>query len=293
MNQEALSLAHSKALAAAGRLRLPFRSKTWKGQSGEFQGGGVGSSMDFQDHRTYVPGDDPRHINWQAYARTGTYTMKLYREEVRPVVDIALDVSSSMFFDEAKATRVAELFYFCVESSYRSGAATHIHLVQGDVTRAIPVEAVRHHGWFDEITRFPQGDPAVAPNLSHLVFQQNAIRVLISDLLFDLDPDPLLHLMGARQGFPIILCPHLSSEGEPDWMGNYEFIDVERKTRHQHRVEPSVLKRFKASYIRHFSLWKQSAQRHQALFARVAAEADLQSSLSHEAVPVGALEIAH
>ncbi|MFN9663179.1 MAG: DUF58 domain-containing protein, partial [Akkermansiaceae bacterium] len=26
--------------------------------------------MDFQDHRSYSPGDDPRHINWQAYART-------------------------------------------------------------------------------------------------------------------------------------------------------------------------------------------------------------------------------
>ena len=49
-----------------------------------FSGSGTGSSLDFQDHRAYSPGDDPRHINWQAYARTGSYTMKLFREEVRP-----------------------------------------------------------------------------------------------------------------------------------------------------------------------------------------------------------------
>ncbi|MEJ6642028.1 MAG: DUF58 domain-containing protein [Akkermansiaceae bacterium] len=40
----------------------------------------MGSALYFQDHRAYSPGDDPRHINWQAYARTGQYTMKLYRE---------------------------------------------------------------------------------------------------------------------------------------------------------------------------------------------------------------------
>src|SRR5690606_38681434 len=107
-----LTRCHSHALAAAARHRLPLRSRVWKGHAGEFQGAGVGSSLDFQDHRSYVPGDDPRHINWQAYARTGQYTMKLYREEVRPLVDVVLDASDSMFFEPAKAARTAELFYF-------------------------------------------------------------------------------------------------------------------------------------------------------------------------------------
>ena len=110
MNVEVLQRCHSTALAVAGKLRLPLRSRVWKGQTGEFTGGGTGSSMDFQDHRAYSPSDDPRHINWQAYARTGSYTMKLFREEVRPVVDLVLDASESMFFDERKATRTAELF---------------------------------------------------------------------------------------------------------------------------------------------------------------------------------------
>ncbi|MEI7928161.1 MAG: DUF58 domain-containing protein [Verrucomicrobiales bacterium] len=110
MTRDDLQRSHSRALAAAGRLRLPLRSKVWRGQAGDFNGSGTGSSLDFQDHRTYVPGDDPRHLNWQAYARTGHYTMKLFREEVRPVVDLIFDASESMFFDPAKAARSAELF---------------------------------------------------------------------------------------------------------------------------------------------------------------------------------------
>jgi uncharacterized protein (DUF58 family) len=73
--------------------------------AGEFTGSGSGASMDLQDHRAYSPGDDPRHINWQAYARTGQYSMKLFREEIRPVVDLILDASSSMFFSPEKASR--------------------------------------------------------------------------------------------------------------------------------------------------------------------------------------------
>lgn len=96
MTSEALKDAYTRSSTCANRLRLPLRSKVWRGGSGDFAGAGTGSSMDFQDHRNYVPGDDPRHINWQAYARTGQYTMKLYREEVRPVIDLICDVSPSM-----------------------------------------------------------------------------------------------------------------------------------------------------------------------------------------------------
>jgi len=293
MTRDELIKAHAHASAATERLRLPMRSKVWKGQAGEFMGAGVGSSLDFQDHRTYVPGDDPRHINWQAYARTGNYTMKLYREEVRPVVDIVLDASESMFLDPIKSTRTSELFYFAVESARRSGAATTVHLVRGSTVRATPAEGVGHHKWLDEARSLKSDDAAAAPDMSRIAFRQNAIRVFISDLLFEVNPEPILHLLSARQGSPILLVPHAKAESDPDWSGNYEFIDAERDSRHPHRIEPTVLKRYKATYAKHFALWKQSAQRHRSAFARVAAEPDFQTALFAEAVPTGALEIAN
>jgi uncharacterized protein (DUF58 family) len=103
----ALRTLHVRARGWARVLKLPFRQQRWRGHAGEFLGGGTGSSLDFQDHRLYLPGDDPRQINWQAYARTGTYSMKLYREEVRPLVDVIMDVSASMFAFPAKEQRAA------------------------------------------------------------------------------------------------------------------------------------------------------------------------------------------
>lgn len=293
MTTEELQHCHSRALAAAGRLRLPLRSKVWRGQAGEFNGGGTGSSLDFQDHRSYVPGDDPRHLNWQAYARTGHYTMKLYREEVRPVIDLIFDASESMFFDPVKAARSAELFYFIVATARANGASVGIHVVRGDASVRVDPDSIATHRWLEVARALPAADVSAPLDLSRVSLRANAVRVLISDLLFPGNPDPLLRHLGQRHGSTIVFSPFLESEAKPEWAGNYEFVDAERQTRHQHRIEPSVLDRYLAAYARHFALWKQSCRRHQAAFARIPAEPDLATALFSAAVPAGALETSH
>lgn len=293
MDHSALQLAHTTALAAAGRLRLPLRSRSWQGQAGEFAGSGTGSSLDFQDHRAYSPGDDPRHINWQAYARTGSYTMKLFREEVRPVVDLILDASESMFFEERKAARTAELFYFITESCAAAGASLTIHAVRGDAAARLDPATPRTHGWLETARNLSVADPAIAPDLTKVPLRANAIRVFLSDLLFPGDPEPMLRHLGQRHGSTVIFSPWLEAEARPDWSGNYEFIDPERQSRHPHRIEPATLRRYLDAYTHHFALWKTAARRHQAALARIPAEEELITALFREAVPVRALEPAH
>jgi uncharacterized protein (DUF58 family) len=281
---------HHRAIAASARVRLPLRSRVWKGQAGEFAGAGTGSSLDFQDHRLYVPGDDPRHINWQAYARTGSYSMKLYREEVRPVVDLILDVSPSMFFDPQKAERVCDVFYLCVESARRSGASLHVHLLWGDVTRMVPYEAIVTHQWRDIIAQCTPNDPTMPPQVHRVSLRGNAIRILISDLLFPGEPEPIVRPLQQRQGSGILLVPYLPTEMDPDWSGNYEMVDAEKGSNHPHRIEPNTLKRYKEAYVQHFALWKQASQRQQVIMARVPSIVDLQKALHSEAIVFGALE---
>lgn len=285
-----LAQCHSRALAAAARFRLPLRSKVWRGQAGEFTGGGTGSSLDFQDHRAYSPGDDPRHINWQAYARTGSYTMKLFREEVRPVIDLILDTSESMFFDERKANRTAELFYLIAESSQAAGASVATHLVRGDARLTLDPSTLRSHAWLEKARALKPTDPSQPPDLSRLPLRANAIRVWISDLLFPGDPDPLLRHLGQRHGSTIIFAPFLESEANPAWSGNYEFVDPEHHSRHPHRIEPATLRRYLEAYANHFALWKQTAIRHQTLFTRIPCETDLIPTLYQTAVRANALE---
>lgn len=291
MNHEELQSCHARATLLAGRLRLPLRGRVWRGQAGEFAGAGVGSSLDFQDHRAYVPGDDPRHINWQAYARTGQYTMKLFREEVRPVVDILMDVSESMFFDPAKAARSAELLYLIHESASRAGAATRVQLVRGAATRSIDHEAVLTHRWHAMAAELPAAEAAAPPALGQVAVRNRSIRVLISDLLFPGDPAPALRDLARSHGSLVIFAPFLTSEANPDWDGSYEFVDVERATQHPHRIEPAVLRRYRDAYANHFAMWKTCARRYQAALARVAAEPPLEPALTEEALNVGALEL--
>ena len=92
------------------RYALQIPQVAASGLTGSRSGRRAGSSIDFQDYREYQPGDDLRFIDWGIYARTDRLTVKLFREEVTPHLDLILDGSRSMHLEEtAKAGAVAKL----------------------------------------------------------------------------------------------------------------------------------------------------------------------------------------
>lgn len=286
----ALRAIHARARGWARVLRLPFRQQRWRGHAGQFLGTGVGSSLDFQDHRVYLPGDDPRQINWQAYARTGSYSMKLYREEVRPLADVLFDVSASMFAFPDKERRALELFAFTVEAALQTGAALRCFLVRGASHRLLENDAILGGGWPEQISRLDPAAPGEAPALAHVPVRAGAMRVLISDLLYPAEPEAVLGALSTRNGRGIVLAPFSAEEADPGWDGNYEFIDAESLAEHDHRVEPDMLARYTTAYARHFQLWKAAAAKHGTALVRVAAEADFQKALQAEGLATGAVE---
>lgn len=277
---------HRRMQAAAEQMRLPFRNRTWRGQTGAWLGAGIGSSIDFQDHRPYLPGDDPRYIDWQAYARTGQYTMKLYREEVSPLVDLVLDVSASMFLNESKSARTLELFFFSAESARRSSGSLRCYAA--DATRVTPLAIEQVLGAADVLTSSETG----APELQLVPWRQGSLRVLISDLLFPGTPGGMLSALSASKGRGVILAPFSSEESQPDWTGNIEMTDCETQRRRIQRVTADLLARYTQSYTRHFSLWREQARKHAVAVARIASEYPFADALRAEAMPVGAVEFA-
>ena len=281
----------AKAQAWADIFKLPLQHRTWRGQTGDFQGSGVGSSLDFQDHRSYVPGDDPRHINWQAYARTGHYSMKLYREEVRPLIDVVFDVSDSMSFDPGKERRAVELFYFAIFAAMKSGATVATTIVKGEHHRRLTDDLIHSHAWPKIVQDLPDTPSAAPPDLRPVPFRAQSLRLFVSDLLFTESPDIVLRSLVRGSGHGIILTPFLRSEATPDWEGNFEFIEAESKERHPHRVEREMLRRYLAAYQRHFELWKNLCRKYDVILSRVPCEPDFQSAIQLEAITSGALEI--
>src|ERR1035437_4643445 len=62
-----------------------------------------GFSIEFAEHREYVPGDEIKHLDWTVLARTDRYYVKQYEQETNLRATICLDASASMGFGNAVA----------------------------------------------------------------------------------------------------------------------------------------------------------------------------------------------
>src|SRR5579864_8079240 len=81
---------------AGSRFALGVSRRLPQGRAGLHQGGRAGSSLEFKEHRDYQAGDDLRHIDWNAYARSDQLAVKVFHEEVNPHLDLVVDGSRSM-----------------------------------------------------------------------------------------------------------------------------------------------------------------------------------------------------
>lgn len=72
----------------------PASNDTWLGS---FASDKRGHGTDYDDLRRYSPGDDIRHIDWRASARTGELHTRLYREEKEHKTTVICDLRPCMF----------------------------------------------------------------------------------------------------------------------------------------------------------------------------------------------------
>lgn len=65
-----------------------------------------GPSAIFKEHRAYRPGDDPRLIDWRAFARSDRYAIKHFEHETQLRGTLALDISPSMHWGSGDVTKI-------------------------------------------------------------------------------------------------------------------------------------------------------------------------------------------
>ncbi len=86
-----------------------------------------GFSVEFAEHREYVPGDDPKHIDWKVYGRSDRFYIKEYEEETNLTATILLDASESMKY-RSQPDRPSKLEY----ASYIAASLAYLILRQRD-----------------------------------------------------------------------------------------------------------------------------------------------------------------
>jgi uncharacterized protein (DUF58 family) len=91
----------------------------------------LGVSMDFAEHRAYMPGDDIRRIDWKVFGRTDRYYVKQFEAETNANFSVVLDTSKSMRWASGEISKLdygkflgASLAYFSNQQRDRVGCAT-------------------------------------------------------------------------------------------------------------------------------------------------------------------------
>ena len=88
-------------LAGLARLRFTIKNKAVSQYEGGRRSSIKGRSTEFSGFREYIPGDDMRYVDWNAYGRLDKLYIKEYMEEREGVINIFLDTSKSMDFGSA------------------------------------------------------------------------------------------------------------------------------------------------------------------------------------------------
>ena len=98
----------------------------------------AGFAVEFAGHREYVPGDDPKHLDWRVYYTRDKYFVKQYELETNFVCHLVLDVSASMRYGEGReqkllyaAQMATVLGYSVVRQSDKVTLATFDDRVRG------------------------------------------------------------------------------------------------------------------------------------------------------------------
>lgn len=216
----------AEVAAAAARYRLRLGTVRYRGRTGSRRGLGVGSSLEFLDFRDYVPGDDLRHVDWRAYARTNELRIRLHQEEVAPYVDVLVDPSASMVSTAAKERAVRALVQVLPRWARREGAAARVLVLGGSAVDPAGIGFT---------------DAATAPALPTTALRPSSVRVLVTDGLWQGDPVPLLQraMAGASQ----FACVQVLDPWElsPTADGATTLVDVETGDRREVQLDARSL----------------------------------------------------
>ncbi|WP_287408500.1 DUF58 domain-containing protein [Oceanithermus sp.] len=192
----------------------------------------AGESLDFMELRGYTPGDDPRFVDWKAYARTGRLYTRVWEGEERARFTLWLDGSPSMELHgkRAYAREVARVLLAAALPD-----ETHA-LTPGGLRR------LRRPSEHDRLEADPRGPMAA---LGELVRARGQL-VLITDALDEGDWSAFLRRLAPRR--PLLVQVLAPEELDPP-RREAEWRDVE--TGRRQRVDAAGLAAWRTALEAH------------------------------------------
>jgi uncharacterized protein (DUF58 family) len=246
--------------------------------SGSRSGRRAGSSIDFQDYRDYQPGDDLRFIDWSIYARTDRLTIKLYREEVAPHLDLILDGSRSMNLEETAKARAAAQLTALLATSAANAQCTRAVWLSGEGFHRLPNDSLPPSAW-DKLEWESKRTPEQSFEILPPKFRRLGVRVLVSDLLWPGEPLQILRRMrdGAAALFVIQLLAR--DDANPPEHGNLRVVDSETGDESEIYIDSTIAKQYTDNLAQLQQSWADACRQCGAQMTTLVAE-NLENSLS-------------
>lgn len=269
------ALRHGEQLGSRYALQIPQMAAS--GWTGTRSGRRAGSSIDFQDYREYQPGDDLRFIDWGIYARSDRLTVKLFREEVTPHLDLILDGSRSMSLESTpKAGAVAALAALLATAAANAQCTQAVWL-SGEGFQRLANDTLTPSAW-DNLELNSRRTPEQAFDILAPGFRRLGVRVLVSDLLWPGNPLALLRRLrhGAAALFVIQLLGR--DDVNPPEHGNLRVVDCETGGETEIYLDASVAKQYADNLAQLQQSWADGCRQCGAHMTTLVAE-DLENSL--------------
>lgn len=197
--------------------------------AGEYRSAFKGSGMEFEEVRTYVPGDDVRRIDWNVTARTGHPFVKLFREERELTLMLVLDVSGSVRFGSGgrdgrtdKRLQMARAAGGLAYAAIRSGDRVGLLTFSDKVEHYVPPRKSRGHGWsviraaFEATGQTHGTDLGAALAYLAKVQKRRAVVVVLSDFLTERPYDEALGALVSRHRVHALLFHDPREAAFPD-----------------------------------------------------------------------------
>jgi uncharacterized protein (DUF58 family) len=187
---------HPKTIARISSLDVRAQQVVEGYISGMHRSPFFGHSVEFVQHREYVPGDDIRHLDWKAWSKTDKFYIKQYEAETNTRTQLVVDVSESMHYGrgplnkyEYACTAAACLAYLLMKQQDSAGLIAF----DSNVRQMLPSRASQNH--LDAIVKTlhvskPKEKTDIAKIL-HRVAEATPHRgmvVIFSDLLVEREP---------------------------------------------------------------------------------------------------------
>ncbi len=228
-----------------------------------------GFSVEFVEHREYVPGDDLRHLDWKVLGRLGRYYVKRYEEETNITCVICADVSRSMSYGSGEWTKFEVAAFVASALSYllsRQRDAVGLALFDDEVRTFLPPTVRRVmvanvaqkllHAELNQGTDIEASVKRICVDLP-----QRSLFVILSDFFADADRfEAVMKFLSARGHDAIVIQIVDAAERDFPFGSNVQFRGLEDAR--ELIVEPRrVRARYLELFERHVTKLRGACQR--------------------------------